>query len=182
LILSPVLKPAAFFGTLLRPECLGYLAMLVAPLAGLPLLAPEVLAVGIFPLASNLLSSAEGQYTIRAHYTAALTAVLLAATVVGGRRAAARLRRADADGSRIVVGLAATTLAASLAFSPMPWSRDVFARKQFWTAAPVKACRESPPWSRRRRASPPPITSARTSPCGRRSGCSPTAGRRRMSC
>jgi len=136
LILSPVLKPAAFFGTLLRPECLGYLAMLVAPLAGLPLLAPEVLAVGIFPLASNLLSSAEGQYTIRAHYTAALTAVLVAATVVGGRRAAARLRRADADGSRIVVGLAATTLAASLAFSPMPWSRDVFARKQFWTAAP----------------------------------------------
>jgi uncharacterized membrane protein len=62
--LSPVLKPAAFFGTLLRPECLGYLAMLVAPLAGLPLLAPEVLAVGIFPLAANLLSSAEGQYTI----------------------------------------------------------------------------------------------------------------------
>jgi hypothetical protein len=36
----------------------------------------------------------------------------------------------------VVVGLAATTLAASLFFSPMPWSRDAFARKQFWSAAP----------------------------------------------
>jgi len=110
--------------------------MLVVPLAGLPLLAPEILAVGLFPLASNLLSTAEGQYTIRAHYTTALTAVLVAATVVGGRRAATRLGRVDAAGKRILVGLAATTLVASLSFSPMPWSRDAFARKQFWTAAP----------------------------------------------
>jgi uncharacterized membrane protein len=136
LVLSPVLQPAAFFGTLLQPERLGYLALLVVPLAGLPLLAPEVLAVGLFPLASNLLSSAEGQYTIRAHYTAALTAVLVAATVVGGERAAAWLDRAGAARRRILVGLVATTLVASLSFSPMPWSRDAFARKQFWNAAP----------------------------------------------
>lgn len=136
LVLSPVLQPAAFFGTLLQPERLGYLALLVAPLACLPLLAPDVLAVGIFPLASNLLSSAEGQYTIRAHYTAALTAVLIAATAVGGRRAAAWLGRADGADNRITAGLVAAALAASLSFSPMPWSRDAFARKQFRTAAP----------------------------------------------
>ena len=144
LILSPVLQPAAFFGTLLQPERLGYLAMLVAPLACLPLLAPDVLAVGVFPLASNLLSSTEGQYTIRAHYTAALTAVLIAATVVGGRRAAAWLGRLDVSDRCVLAGLAATTLVASLAFSPMPWSRDAFARKQFWTASPAMACRGSP--------------------------------------
>lgn len=136
LVLSPVLQPAAFFGTLLQPERLGYLAMLVAPLACLPLLAPDVLAVGIFPLVSNLLSSAEGQYTIRAHYTAALTAVLIAATAVGGRRAAAWLGRADGADNRIPAGLVAAALVASLSFSPMPWSRDAFARKQFWTAEP----------------------------------------------
>jgi uncharacterized membrane protein len=136
LALSPLLQPAAFFGTLFQPERLGYLAMLVAPLACLPLLAPDVLVVGIFPLASNLLSSAEGQYTIRAHYTAALTAVLIAATAVGGRRAAAWLGRVDVSQRCVLAGLAATTLVASLAFSPMPWSRDAFARKQFWTAEP----------------------------------------------
>lgn len=136
LLASPVLQPAAVFGTLLQPERLGYLAMLVVPLAGLPLFAPEILAVGIFPLASNLLSSAEGQYTIRAHYTAALTAVLVAAAVVGGRRAAAWLDGCEIARRRMLVGLAATTLVASLSFSPMPWSRDAFARKQFWTATP----------------------------------------------
>ena len=136
LVLAPMLQPAAFFGTLLQPERLGYLAMLVAPLACLPLLAPDVLVVGILPLASNLLSSAEGQYTIRAHYTAALTAVLIAATAVGGRRAAAWLGRANAPQRCVLAGLVATTLVASLAFSPMPWSRDTFARKQFWTAEP----------------------------------------------
>ncbi len=135
-ILSPVLQPAVFFGTLLQPERLGYLALLVIPLAGLPLLAPEVLAVGIVPLASNLLSSTEGQYTIRAHYTAALTAILVAATVVGGRRAAAWLEATGTSRSAVLVGLVATTVVASLTFSPMPWSRDAFARKQFWNATP----------------------------------------------
>jgi len=136
LVLSPVLQPAAFFGTLLQPERWGYLALLVVPLAGLPLLAPEVLAVGLFPLASNLLSSAEGQYTIRAHYTAALTAILVVATVVGGRRVHAWSERTEASRNCVLGSLVATMIVASFSFSPMPWSRDAFARKQFWNAAP----------------------------------------------
>jgi uncharacterized membrane protein len=135
-VLSPVLQPAAFFGTLLEPERLGYLALLLVPLAGLPLLAPDVLAVGLFPLASNLLSSAEGQYTIRAHYTAALTAILVVATVVGGRRVHAWSERTEASRNCVLGSLVATMIVASLSFSPMPWSWDAFARKQFWTAAP----------------------------------------------
>jgi uncharacterized membrane protein len=136
LVLSPFLRPGTFFETLLQPERLGYLALLLAPFAGLPLLAPEVAAVGLFPLASNLLSAAEGQYTIRAHYTAALTAILVTGTIVGGRRAIVWLERAGVSPNCVVVGLAATTVAASLSFSPMPWSRDAFARKQFWNAEP----------------------------------------------
>jgi uncharacterized membrane protein len=136
LVLSPVLQPAVFFGTLLQPERLGYLALLVVPLAGLPLLAPEVLAVGILPLASNLLSSVEAQYTIRAHYTAALTAILVVASVVGGRRACAWLERTGVPRRSVLAALVAATGVASAAFSPMPWSRDAFARKQFWNLAP----------------------------------------------
>ncbi len=136
LLLSPVLRPAAFFGTLLHPERLGYLLLLLAPLAGLPLLAPEILAVGLPPLVSNLLSTAEAQYTIRAQYTAALTPIFLTAAVVGSRRAADWLQRAGVRPTAPLAGLAATSLVASLAFSPLPWSQDVFARKQFWDAAP----------------------------------------------
>src|SRR5438093_5721180 len=43
LIASPVLRPDVFFSTVLQPERLGYLVLLLIPLAGLPLLAPEVL-------------------------------------------------------------------------------------------------------------------------------------------
>lgn len=136
LLLSPILQPAAFFGALLQPERLGYLVLLVVPLAGLPLFAPEILAVGLAPLASNLLSGAEGQYTIRTHYTAALTPIFVVAAVVGGRRAATWLEGAGSATTRVTAGLFAAAVAASLSFSPMPWSRDAFARKQFWNAAP----------------------------------------------
>src|SRR5213594_3345475 len=70
LIASPVLRPDVFFSTVLQPERLGYLVLLLIPLAGMPLLAPEVMAVGLPPLVSNLLSSNEMQYTIRGQYTA----------------------------------------------------------------------------------------------------------------
>jgi uncharacterized membrane protein len=136
LVLSPVLQPAVFFGTLLQPERLGYLALLVVPLAGLPLLAPEVLAVGLLPLASNFLSSVEAQYTIRAHYTAALTPILVVATVVGGFRLGTWLERTGVSRRSVLAALIAASSVASLAFSPMPWSWDAFARKQFWNAAP----------------------------------------------
>jgi hypothetical protein len=36
----------------------------------------------------------------------------------------------------VLAGLAATSVVASLAFSPLPWSQDSFARKQFWDATP----------------------------------------------
>jgi uncharacterized membrane protein len=134
LLMSPWLRPAAFFGTLLHPERLGYLALLVTPLAGLPLLAPEILAIALPPLVSNLLSGAEAQHTIRAHYTATLTPVLIAAAVVGGRRAAGWLKGVPHPGRRTLAALAATSVASSLAFSPLPWSQDPFARKQFWNA------------------------------------------------
>ena len=55
---------------------------------------------------------------------------------MGSRRAADWLQRRGLRRTAPLAGLAATSLAASLAFSPLPWSQDVFARKQFWDAAP----------------------------------------------
>ncbi|TLY39724.1 MAG: DUF2079 domain-containing protein, partial [Nitrospirae bacterium] len=132
LITSPLLRPGLFFGTILQPERLGYLVMLVVPLAGLPLLAPEVLAVGLPPLVSNLLSTNEMQCTSRAQYTAARTPILIAAAVVRGRRAAVWIEERGWRPHAVLAAMAATSVIASVAFSPLPWSQDPFARKQFW--------------------------------------------------
>src|SRR5213594_1468717 len=132
LIASPVLRPALFFGKILQPERLGYLVMLVVPLAGLPLLAPEILAVGLPPLVSNLLSTNEMQYTIRAQYTAALTPILITAAVVGSCRGAVWMEERGWRPGAVLAAMAATSVIASVTFSPLPWSQDPFARKQFW--------------------------------------------------
>src|SRR5256712_8340378 len=119
LIASPVLRPALFFGTILQPERLGYLVMLVVPFAGLPLLAPEVLAVALPPVVSNLLSTNEMQYTIRAQYTAALTPILITAAVVGSRRAAAWVEQRGWRPGAVLAAMTATSVIASVTFSPL---------------------------------------------------------------
>jgi uncharacterized membrane protein len=63
-----------------------YLLHLVLPLALLPLLAPLVLVAAVPELVLNLLSSAETQSSIHYHYTAAETAVLVPAAILGARR------------------------------------------------------------------------------------------------
>jgi len=139
LIASPVLRPDLFFGTILQPERLGYLVMLVVPLAGLPLLAPEVLAVALPPVVSNLLSLTEMQYTIRGQYTSTLTPILIAAAVVGSRRAAVWVEERGWRPHAVLAAMAATGVIASVTFSPLPWSQDPFARKQFWDVSPRPA-------------------------------------------
>jgi uncharacterized membrane protein len=139
LLASPVLRPAVFLGTILQPERLGYLVLLLVPLVGLPLLAPEILAIGLPPLVSNLLSSSEMQYTIRGQYTATLTPILIASAVVGSRRAGVWIERLSWHPRAVLAAMAATSVIASVTFSPLPWSQDPFARKQFWDANPRPA-------------------------------------------
>src|SRR5437899_11011859 len=114
LIASPVLRPDVFFSTILQPERLGYLVMLVVPLAGLPLLAPEVLAVALPPVVSNLLSTNEMQYTIRGQYTAALTPILITAAVVGSRRAAVWVEQRGWSPRAVLAAMVATSVIASV--------------------------------------------------------------------
>jgi uncharacterized membrane protein len=65
---------------------LHYLLTLVAPLAGLCLLAPLVLIAAIPELAINLLSATPTQTSIHFHYTAGLIPPLLIAAVLGAKR------------------------------------------------------------------------------------------------
>ncbi len=72
---------AAFSGRDLR-----YLLDLVAPLAGLCLLAPLVLVAALPELAINLLSAAPTQTSIHFHYTAGLIPPLVIASILGAGR------------------------------------------------------------------------------------------------
>jgi uncharacterized membrane protein len=65
---------------------LHYLLQLVAPLAGLCLLAPLVLIAALPELALNLLSSTTTQTSIHFHYTAGLIPPLMIAAIFGAKR------------------------------------------------------------------------------------------------
>ena len=65
---------------------LRYLLDLVAPLAGICLLAPVVLIAALPEVAINLLSATTTQTSIHFHYTAGLIPPLLIASVLGARR------------------------------------------------------------------------------------------------
>jgi uncharacterized membrane protein len=65
---------------------LHYLLQLVAPLAGLCLLAPLLLVAALPELALNLLSSTTTQTSIHFHYTAGLIPPLIIAAVFGAKR------------------------------------------------------------------------------------------------
>ena len=65
---------------------LHYLLELVAPLAGLCLLAPLVLVAALPELAINLLSSTTTQTSIHFHYTAGLIPPLIIAAIFGAKR------------------------------------------------------------------------------------------------
>ena len=65
---------------------LRYLLDLVAPLAGLCLLAPVALIAALPELAINLLSATTTQTSIHFHYTAGLIPPLVIASVLGARR------------------------------------------------------------------------------------------------
>jgi uncharacterized membrane protein len=102
--------PGAIVGELVDRRGLTYLLQLLAPLAGLPLLAPLLLLAAAPELGLNLLSDVPTQTSIHFHYSATVVAVFAAATVL----AAARL----AGGTKVAAGrLAALVVAISLAMN-----------------------------------------------------------------
>jgi uncharacterized membrane protein len=97
---------------------LHYLLTLVAPLAGLCLLAPLVLIAALPELAINLLSATPTQTSIHFHYTAGLIPPLVIAAVLGAKRL-----------SRWTLAVAMVAVVAALVgnyrLGPIPGWRDV---------------------------------------------------------
>ncbi len=79
-------QPLLFFRTVVHPGNLFYEGLLLAPLAFLPLLAPEVLLCCIPLLLINLLSSRPGMHSIEEYYNALITPFLFLGAIVGVAR------------------------------------------------------------------------------------------------
>ncbi len=127
-----------------QPDRLSYYWQLLAPVAFLPLAAPAVLAIGAPQAVINVASGHALTHDIRYHYSAIVLAALFVATV----EAIAWLTRAP-GGRRFLVGLvAATSLAANVAWSPSPLGAEyqpgIWARPQPGHAAANRAVRLVP--------------------------------------
>jgi uncharacterized membrane protein len=121
---TAVTDPGAIVGAATDGRDLSYLADLLLPLLGLPLLAPLAALTAVPELALNLLSDTRTQTSIHFHYTAGAIPGLMVAAILG----AARLRRRFAwarrpEGRAIVV----STLVAGILLGPLPvWAHVPF--------------------------------------------------------
>ena len=111
-------EPEALFRYLLDEGRPRYLWQLLAPLALVPLLAPEVVLIAAGPLLSNLLSTFWYQHNIRYHYDTLIIPILMLAAVVG----ISRLRPKE-----VRVGVATVMLLGAIlgahAWGPLPFGQ-----------------------------------------------------------
>lgn len=114
--------PGAVAGAVASGRDGGYLARLVVPLLGLPLLAPLTLLTAAPELLLNLLSGTRTQTSIHFHYTAGALPGLFAAAVFGAARLRRRFVWANRPEGRAVV---VSTLLAGVLLGPLPVWRDV---------------------------------------------------------
>ncbi len=110
--------PAVYLTTLGRPEVLGYLATLLLCGGWLGLLAPELLLAVAPILALNVFSSSPWMAAGRAHYSATVLPLVIAAAIVGaGRLATLGGRWGDWPFSRVVAVLSvAAVLGGAIAY------------------------------------------------------------------
>jgi len=85
-LLSPILNPRAFWGTLVTVPNVSYLLGFLAPLAFLPVFALPVLVPTGWVLGVNLLSNFGGMHLFSSHYAAPIIPFVFAAAVEGARR------------------------------------------------------------------------------------------------
>ena len=95
-----------------------YVWQMFVPFAGLSLLAPGVLVIAAFPLASNLLSTFSYQYDMRYHYGTLILPVLVVSTIFA-------VARARSTGVRhVLVGVVVcASLTSAYLWGPTPLSR-----------------------------------------------------------
>ncbi|MDP8910916.1 MAG: DUF2079 domain-containing protein, partial [Actinomycetota bacterium] len=134
-ILSTLLRdPGTLVATAFTADKLGYVVQMLAPLAGLPLLAPLALLAALPEFALNMLSSTSTQTSIHFHYTAAEIPPLVVAAVLG----AAWIARSRA---RLAVPLGVLAVAVALV------SNYRLGAVPVWGAIPGGESRESETFS-----------------------------------
>ena len=107
--------PIRFWNYLASDSRPLYVWQLFAPLALLPLLAPDIALVAAGPLASNLISTFYYQHRIQYHYTTLIVPLLGVATVIAVSRLRADFARYLATGT-----VAFAALASAYYWGPMP--------------------------------------------------------------
>jgi uncharacterized membrane protein len=115
-----------------------YLAGLLAAAGFLPLLAPDLLLLGLPVLLTNLLSNFPGQYSGEQHYSAPLVAAFLLATIYGLRRLKnllpARIINGQSLPTAVLLGAALWLLAWSLAYHNLRGWSPLSIRTEWYTA------------------------------------------------
>ncbi len=119
---TAVTDPGTFIGELASGRDVGYLARLILPLLGLPLLAPLAALTAAPELLLNLLSGTRTQTSVHFHYTAGALPGLFVAAVLGAARLRRRFAWANRPEGRAVV---VSTLLAGVLLGPLPVWRDV---------------------------------------------------------
>jgi uncharacterized membrane protein len=119
---TAVTDPGAIVGAATEGRDLGYLADLLLPLLGLPLLAPLAALTAAPELLLNLLSDTRTQTSIHFHYTSGAIPGLFVAAVLGAARLRRRFPWARRPEGRAVV---ASGLVAGVLLGPLPLWRHV---------------------------------------------------------
>lgn len=115
-----------------EPARWSYLLGLLAAAGFLPLLAPDMLLLGLPVLLANMFSNFPGQYSGEQHYSAPLVAVFMLAAIYGARRLVRLLPAHRRNGQSLrVTGLVAVSLWL------LSWSLGCQAR-QGWTPISVR--------------------------------------------
>jgi uncharacterized membrane protein len=114
--------PGAVVDALTSGRDLGYVARLIVPLLGLPLLAPLAALTAAPELLLNLLSGTRTQTSIHFHYTAGALPGLFVAAVLGAARLRRRFAWANRPEGRAVV---VSTFLAGVLLGPLPVWRSV---------------------------------------------------------
>ena len=114
--------PGTIAAALTSGRDLRYVARLILPLLGLPLLAPLAALTAAPELLLNLLSGTRTQTSIHFHYTAGALPGLFVAAVLGAARLRRRFAWANRPEGRAVV---VSTFVAGILLGPLPVWRDV---------------------------------------------------------
>ena len=124
-----------------EPARWQYVIGLFAAVGFLPLLAPELLILGLPVLAANLLSNFPGQYSGEQHYSAPLVAVFVLAAIYGTRRLInnVSLREVNGQSLRTSVLIAAClwVLGLSLAYHAAHGWTPFSTRTESYTMSPA---------------------------------------------